>query len=103
MTTQPSTETKALTGELESSTVGKFWINEKAFCYNPEMQPLITEFQVKAIHDKGNGIYYSGDPINGEQRWIREDFLHKNRYAAYRSLIKQAESEMIDPHSKFVE
>jgi hypothetical protein len=93
MTTLPSTDAKTLTGELEQNPIGKFWINEKVFRNNPEPVPLIIEFQIKAIRESENAVFYSADTVH----WIREDFVFKNRYSAYRALIKQAESEMIEP------
>lgn len=89
MTTQAvnqSTDLKPIEGEIN----GKFWINEEAFCLNTELQPLITKFQVKGIRESENKLYYTPD----HQRWVREDFLFKNKYSAYRSLMKQAEIEM---------
>lgn len=79
---------------LDIETTSKFSINEKAFCFNAELQPLVKEMHIKGIIEKPEGIFYSND----HQNWIREDFLYKNRYSAYRSLIKQAEAESSEPH-----
>jgi len=90
--TQPSTDLKTISGEIEHP-LGKFWINEKAFVFNPDMQPLIVDFHIKAIQEQNGSIFYTQD----KQKWVREDFVYKNRYSAYRALIKQAESEIIEP------
>ena len=70
----------------------RFTLGDKVYCYNVGMQsPLVVEVTIKGLVNNDDGIYYTAD----KSLWIKEEFLFKNRKDAYKSLISQAESEMV--------
>lgn len=72
----------------------KYVLGDKSYCYNIGMQdPLIREMVIIGIVNHDDGVYYTSD----KNLWIREDNIFRTRKEAYNHLIKQAESEMIEP------
>jgi len=57
------------------------------------MAPLVVEFEIIGIVDKGEeGIYYSCNLNN----WVREDYLYQTKYDAYQELLEQVSREFIE-------
>ena len=81
---------------ISQPKLNKFCIDEKLYCFNIGMQsPLIKEFVVKGIVSNDDGLFYSQD----KNAWIKEEYLYKDRKAAYKYMIQQAENEMNQPEN----